>query len=296
MQLPILKPEVKGQVRISLDGGATFTEYQDNAILRTLITETSAGYITLPKTIRVGKSNVANVSGQIKLNDPYPTAVYSSASTKSGATNNNGTITLTDTYTFTFAKGAIVGVLGELGLSAETGRTEIITRFTLSNPPTIKASDQLVITYVLNGKLYVSPTSNGVSNILINGVSTLVSCKLEAVNLALWDITHMINHLFRFRAIRFNTTVPSNKTVLVSHNFATYPTYSFWTDGTWHFGKATMDLKTMNTATGIAFIQFGDTSLNKPIYHMIFTPIIPKTTSHFLEITLRADFGGIPEL
>lgn len=215
------------------------------------------------------------------------------------------------TRVYTFAIGAVVGNVAELGtFSAATGGTmfsRALVKDTGGNPTTITilSDEQLVVTYEFR-KYPPSADLTGTISIAVDGVPTNFDYVLRAANVdetvanyAYWRTRSSLGSVSSdgFAAMAFETStlgpatgVPSgDERPSTSAVLSSYVGGTFYRDLTVRFG-----INRGNFASGVGSIIFanvGGLETKDHGYQISFEPKLPKTNAKTLSLPFRLSWG-----
>lgn len=232
-------------------------------------------------------------------------ASSSSRTTVSQVNLGNPTYAGQFTLSWTFAQGAVVGNLAEVGVGRSSGGVNLFSRARIvdgSGVPTtltVVALDQLTVYYRLTN----TPVKTDlVSSVVISGTTYNYTCRLaNATNFMMSNIVYMYSGSPRWpgtgtaatfyetgSTIGAITSNPSGTTILsniTSEAFGTYTNGNFYNDITLVWGPT--------TANPVAAIQgmmlhFGNSFGN---WQWVFTTTIPKTNTKTLTLVIRVSWS-----
>jgi hypothetical protein len=206
------------------------------------------------------------------------------------------------TRVYTFAVGAVVGNVAELGVFNLATGGKMFSRALIKdgggNPTTISvlADEQLVVTYELR-KYPPTADVTGTVSITVDGTATDYNYTLRAANVdetaaqAYWQSQNgfardpLYAYAFETQALGAITAAPSGTSAgATTSTLAAYTNGNFYRDTTnaWSTGAG-------NFASGIGSVVFSGPGASVILcgYQVNFTPRLPKTNTKTLSLTFR---------
>lgn len=216
------------------------------------------------------------------------------------------------TRVYTFAIGAVVGNVAELGtFSAATGGTmfsRALVKDTGGNPTTITilSDEQLVVTYEFR-KYPPSADLTGTISITVDGVPTNFDYVLRAANVdetvatsAYWRTRNSIGGVtssgnYAAMALETSTLGPATGVPSGTASLATSQVLSAYVNGTFYRDlTVTFGIGQANFASGIGSVIFANVGGIETVdhgYQISFEPKLPKTSAKTLSLPFRLTWG-----
>lgn len=254
-----------------------------------------------------GSGSVAPANGQTGLISPLGSR--SGAGTVVTSTSGGTPVWFQSlTRVYTFAIGAVVGNVAELGTFTLASGGVMFSRALIKdgsgNPTTISvlADEQLVVTYELR-KYPPAADVTGTVSVTVDGTPTNYNYTLRAANVdktsaqSYWLASNgfangselYAAYAFETQTLGATTAAPSGTSSSSSSGTVSgYSAGSFYRDATptWNTGAG-------NFASGIGTIAFGGFGFSANVvgYQISFTPRLPKTNIKTMSLTFRFSWG-----
>ena len=232
------------------------------------------------------------------------------ASTTTKTTNSGSSGGVPEWYyfyerTYTFALGAVVGNVTELGVydTSSILITRALVKDELGNPTAISvtAEEQLIVIYELR-KYPPSGDSNLTLTLNFNGTPTDFASVVRAANIistsfTLWNPGNSLSadtgvgraRAYETQTLGAETSFPSGTSESCFLNSAgSYVNGTFYRDYTANF-----ELTQGNFASGIGTLSLFGSNAARDGFQMNFTPKIPKTADRLLTIPVRLSWARI---
>lgn len=291
--------------KISMSGKATLHYGDDpipfreveNDILPNMVSMLLRGKGTERTSFALGSNNVPNTPAQVGLN-----AVFGSMSERHTLVNfkedegsvevvtePDGTVVFTILLVMDLVTGAVVGDVGELGLTMHYNYPEIVTRMVFNPKIVLTATDLLKVKYTLVIRIPKPALQDIQYN--VDGVdipATIETTLYPSVNIP-W--TKYISPWF-INSLGFaRSTVPTNRLVALGEQAGGFTRSVIVTTAAGAAITLTADATSLNYPGGVGYLQ--QSNSNTVWVDYIFTPPIPKTDNMKCEIVMNLDLSGI---
>lgn len=266
-----------------------------------------AGYAGIFLRCGVGTGNTPPAFTDTSLNNEIGTRANPSNTITTGVMTTSPPYFVDYGRVYTFAIGAIVGNISEVGIFNGTGGTaamwsRALIKDTGGNPVTLTltATDQLKVTYTC--RTYQATGTTGSFTLSTNGVNSTVNYTVRPANLGRSNTAYPLgvlsggytssNSTFYFyetQTLGPVTGYPSGTAASFTFTAQTYVADSF--ERVW---AGTLPPAMANFTTGIGSMTFmygGSSSASNTAWQISFSPSIPKTSVQTLAISVKISWG-----